>query len=62
MAQEEFKEPEHKEVVDEIDPEYEKLLQTEPLQGLSDKEVEERLARFGKNGILNWPRNSWTKN
>ena len=53
MAQEEFKEPEHKEVVDEIDPEYEKLLQTEPLQGLSDKEVEERLARFGKNGILN---------
>ena len=43
---------EHEEVTDALDPEYEKLLQTDSTTGLSDKEVEERLARFGRNGIL----------
>ncbi|KAI8809307.1 hypothetical protein BJ742DRAFT_805824 [Cladochytrium replicatum] len=41
----------HVEVTEELDPELEKLLQTEPLQGLSDAEVNERLAQFGHNEI-----------
>ncbi|KAJ3079233.1 hypothetical protein HK102_003936, partial [Quaeritorhiza haematococci] len=41
----------HVEVTDDIDPELEKLLQTPPLQGLSDDEVQKRLAQFGKNEI-----------
>ncbi len=42
---------EQKEVTSDIDVELEKLLQTSPSQGLTDKEVEERLAKFGRNGI-----------
>ncbi|KAJ3416895.1 hypothetical protein HDV05_007953 [Chytridiales sp. JEL 0842] len=41
----------HVEVEDAIDPELEKLLHTEPLQGLTDEEVAERLAKFGPNEI-----------
>jgi H+-transporting ATPase len=36
-----------------FDEEYEKLLQTPSNYGLTDAEVEERLNKFGKNGILN---------
>jgi hypothetical protein len=42
----------HKEVVDQLDPEYEKLLQTDPSQGLTDEEAASRLAQFGPNGIF----------
>lgn len=41
---------EHKEVADEIDAEYEKLLQTDPSIGLSDEEAAARLEKFGPNG------------
>ncbi|KAJ3113071.1 hypothetical protein HDU96_003814 [Phlyctochytrium bullatum] len=41
----------HVEVADEIDPELAKYLDTEPLQGLSDAQVQERLAKFGHNEI-----------
>jgi len=47
----EVKEAVHVEVTEELDPELEKLLQTEPLKGLTDAEVEERIAKFGKNEI-----------
>ncbi|KAJ1560137.1 hypothetical protein HK405_008101, partial [Cladochytrium tenue] len=47
----EVKEAVHVEVTEELDPELEALLQTEPLQGLTDAEVETRLAKFGKNEI-----------
>lgn len=42
---------EHIEVTDDIDPELEKLLQTDTSSGLSDGQVQERLEMFGKNGI-----------
>lgn len=41
---------EHKELADDMDPEYEKLLLTDPAHGLSDADVQARLARFGTNG------------
>ncbi|KAJ3321218.1 hypothetical protein HDU76_000131, partial [Blyttiomyces sp. JEL0837] len=41
----------HVEVKDELDPELEKLLQTEPLKGLTTAQVQERIAKFGKNGF-----------
>ncbi|KAJ3175448.1 hypothetical protein HK101_010658 [Irineochytrium annulatum] len=41
----------HVEVAEAVDEELEKLLQTEPLKGLTDAEVEERLAKFGHNEI-----------
>ncbi|KAJ3078170.1 hypothetical protein HK102_004689 [Quaeritorhiza haematococci] len=41
----------HVEVTDDIDPELEKLLQTPPLEGLTDDEVQKRLEKFGKNEI-----------
>ena len=44
---------EAQEVTDVLDPEYEKLLQTDPSKGLTDKQVAERLEKFGPNG------NSW---
>lgn len=37
---------------DELDPELEAQLQTEPLKGLTDAEVEERLIQWGHNGTL----------
>ena len=42
--------PKHEEAVEDLDPEYEKLLQTDPMKGLSNSEVEQRLERFGPNG------------
>ncbi|KAJ1535147.1 plasma membrane H+-ATPase, partial [Cladochytrium tenue] len=47
----EVKEAVHVEVTEELDPELEALLHTEPLQGLTDAEVETRLTKFGKNEI-----------
>jgi Cation transporter/ATPase, N-terminus len=44
---------EHKEIADEMDPEYEKLLNTDHAHGLNDVEVERRLERFGRNGTIN---------
>ncbi|KAJ3160888.1 hypothetical protein HDU86_008250 [Geranomyces michiganensis] len=41
----------HKEVNDELDAELEALLQTPPLEGLSDAEAARRLAQFGPNAI-----------
>jgi hypothetical protein len=43
--------PEHKEVVAELDAELEGLLQTPPLEGLTDQEVKARLLQFGTNCI-----------
>lgn len=40
----------HVEVVDELDAELEALLQTPPLQGLTDAEAQARLQQFGPNG------------
>lgn len=37
--------------LEEIEPELEKLLQTDPLKGLTDAEAAERLEKFGRNGI-----------
>jgi Cation transporter/ATPase, N-terminus len=42
--------PSHKEHLDVLDPELEKLLQTDPSKGLTDAEVTERLEKFGRNG------------
>ena len=42
----------HVEVADAIDAELEQLIQTNPSKGLTDAEVEERLAKFGPNGEL----------
>ncbi|KAI9339448.1 hypothetical protein DFJ73DRAFT_779334 [Zopfochytrium polystomum] len=47
----EVKEAIHVEVTEELDAELEELLHTEPLSGLTDAEVEVRLAKFGKNEI-----------
>ena len=47
------KKPKHEEQkgsTEHLDPEYEKLLKTDPTKGLSDAEIEDRLARFGPNG------------
>ncbi|KAL2914523.1 hypothetical protein HK105_205872 [Polyrhizophydium stewartii] len=43
--------PAHDEVIEVIDDELERLLQTDPRQGLTDAEALERLARFGPNAI-----------
>ncbi|KAJ3272789.1 hypothetical protein HDV01_005217, partial [Terramyces sp. JEL0728] len=37
--------------LEEIEPELEKLLQTDPSKGLTDAEADERLAAFGKNEL-----------
>lgn len=47
----EFEEQAHHEHEDEISPELEALIQTDPSKGLTASEVEERLARFGKNEL-----------
>ncbi|KAJ3271173.1 hypothetical protein HK104_004732, partial [Borealophlyctis nickersoniae] len=41
----------HVEVVEELDEELEKLLQTPPLEGLTDAQAAERLEKFGRNEI-----------
>lgn len=43
-------EKEGKDFADEINPELEALLQTDPLSGLSDSEVTARLLTWGTNG------------
>ncbi|KAI8902417.1 hypothetical protein BC833DRAFT_616706 [Globomyces pollinis-pini] len=47
----EFVEPEHKETVEVLDPELEKLIQTDPSKGLTDAEASERLVQFGRNEL-----------
>ncbi|KAJ3046291.1 hypothetical protein HDV00_000104 [Rhizophlyctis rosea] len=42
---------EHVEVDDKLEPELEELIKTNPEQGLTDQEVQERLVKFGKNEI-----------
>ncbi|KAI1306104.1 hypothetical protein EDD11_004871 [Mortierella claussenii] len=44
-------EQEHHEHKDQISPELEAQLQTDPMQGLSDQEVEERRAQWGPNEL-----------
>ncbi|TPX33115.1 H+-exporting ATPase [Synchytrium microbalum] len=51
----------HVEVVEDLDPELEKLLQTEPLKGLTDVEAAERLEKFGKNEIPEKKHNPFLK-
>ncbi|KAJ3187305.1 hypothetical protein HDU85_006593 [Gaertneriomyces sp. JEL0708] len=41
----------HVEVTEALEPELEALLQTEPLDGLTDAQVQERLTQFGANEI-----------
>ncbi|RCH80158.1 plasma membrane H+-ATPase, partial [Rhizopus stolonifer] len=47
----EFEEHKHVEHADEISPELELLLQTDPSSGLTSKEVSERQAKFGMNEL-----------
>ncbi|KAJ1330359.1 plasma-membrane proton-efflux P-type ATPase [Batrachochytrium salamandrivorans] len=51
----------HIEVLDPIDAEIEKLLQTEPTKGLSDEDVASRLEQFGKNELVEKRRNRFLK-
>jgi H+-transporting ATPase len=51
----------HVEVEDAIDPELEKLLHTDPLKGLTDAEVQERLVQFGPNEIPETKTNPFLK-
>ncbi|KAJ3414279.1 hypothetical protein HDV05_006808 [Chytridiales sp. JEL 0842] len=51
----------HVEVADAIDPELERLLHTEPLQGLTDAEVTNRLKEFGPNAIPEQKQNNLLK-
>ncbi|KAG0295349.1 hypothetical protein BGZ97_004838, partial [Linnemannia gamsii] len=48
----EIEEQVHHEHVEEISPELETLLQTDPLQGLSDDEVARRRETFGRNELI----------
>ena len=45
-------EPAHVEVTDELEPELLALIQTPPLEGLTTAEHEERLLKFGRNGMF----------
>ncbi|KAF9202076.1 hypothetical protein BGZ49_007745 [Haplosporangium sp. Z 27] len=47
----EVEEQEHHEHKDQISPELEALLHTDPMQGLTDQEVEERRAQWGANEL-----------
>ncbi|KAJ3004745.1 UNVERIFIED_CONTAM: hypothetical protein HDU68_004916, partial [Siphonaria sp. JEL0065] len=51
----------HVEVADEISPELEALLHTEPLHGLTDAQVAERTAQFGLNEIPETKSNPFLK-
>ncbi|KAG0351992.1 plasma membrane H+-ATPase, partial [Gamsiella multidivaricata] len=48
----EIEEQVHHEHVEEISPELEALLQTDPLTGLTDDEVERRRETFGRNELI----------
>ena len=54
-------EQEHHEHKDQISPELEVLLHTDPTQGLTDLEVEERLAQFGPNELKEIRKNPFIK-
>jgi hypothetical protein len=61
---EEMMPAEHVEINEELDAELEKMLLTNPSEGLSNAQVEERLIQFGRNGsfiTLNFDRNPRTK-
>ncbi|KAF8988224.1 hypothetical protein BGZ52_012703 [Haplosporangium bisporale] len=57
----EVEEAEHHEHSDEISPELEALLHTDPKQGLTTAEAAERLARFGPNELAEVKRNPLLK-
>ncbi|KAG0368947.1 hypothetical protein BGZ54_000751 [Gamsiella multidivaricata] len=57
----EVEEAEHHEHKDEISPELEALLQTDPKQGLTTAEAEARLAQFGPNELAEVKRNPFLK-
>ncbi|KAJ1914618.1 hypothetical protein H4219_004704 [Mycoemilia scoparia] len=57
----EFEDHTHVEVGDEIPPELEALLHTDPTTGLSSEEAEERLTKFGKNEIAEHKTNPFLK-
>lgn len=41
----------HVDIADELDPALEEIIRTDPQRGLTDAEVQERLVKFGKNGM-----------
>lgn len=47
----EFEEIHHEEHLDDIEPELEALLHTNPTKGLTSQEVAERTAKFGRNEL-----------
>ncbi|KAF9374567.1 plasma membrane H+-ATPase, partial [Podila verticillata] len=57
----EVEEAEHHEHSDEISPELEALLHTDPKHGLTTDEAAERLARFGPNELAEVKRNPFLK-
>jgi H+-transporting ATPase len=57
----EFEEQAHHEHVDEIPPELERLLHTEPMKGLTANEVAERFATFGPNQLAEKRTNPFLK-
>ncbi|KAG0036378.1 plasma membrane H+-ATPase, partial [Gryganskiella cystojenkinii] len=57
----EVEEAEHHEHKDEISPELEALLQTDPKHGLTTAEAAERIARFGPNELAEVKRNPLLK-
>ncbi|KAF9308536.1 hypothetical protein BGZ91_007769, partial [Linnemannia elongata] len=57
----EVEEAEHHEHADEISPELEALLKTDPKHGLTTAEAAERLARFGPNELAEVKRNPLLK-
>lgn len=54
----EVEETVHKSHEDEISPELEELLHTDPSKGLNQQEVAERLAKFGRNELAEVKRNA----
>lgn len=56
-----MEETEHHEHKDEISPELEALLHTDPMQGLSDDEVQKRLEDFGPNELKENKKNPFLK-
>jgi len=53
----EIEEAVHESHEDEISPELEELLHTDPSKGLNEQEIAERLARFGRNELTEVKRN-----
>ncbi|RUS19775.1 E1-E2 ATPase-domain-containing protein [Endogone sp. FLAS-F59071] len=54
----EVEETVHKSHEDEISPELEELLHTDPVKGLNQQEIAERLAKFGRNELAEVKRNA----